>query len=92
LGDITDELHSGEYIEEFVSGGAKNYAYKICNRDASKLPKTVCKVRAITLNYTVAQFVNFNVIKNMILNSEPDELMVHTDKKIKRNRKGEVYH
>jgi hypothetical protein len=26
LGDMTDELKSGEYIDEFVSGGTKNYA------------------------------------------------------------------
>jgi hypothetical protein len=45
LGDMTDELKPGEYIEVFVSGGPKNYAYRICNRDATKKPKTVCKVR-----------------------------------------------
>jgi hypothetical protein len=26
LGDMTDELKQGEYIDEFVSGGPKNYA------------------------------------------------------------------
>jgi hypothetical protein len=88
LGDMTDELHSGEYMEELVSGGPKNYAYKICNRDASQLPKTVCKIRGITLNYNAVQMVNFDVIKDTILNGEPDVVMVHTDKKIKRKRKG----
>jgi hypothetical protein len=28
LGDMTDELVPGEYIEEFVSGGPKHYAYR----------------------------------------------------------------
>jgi hypothetical protein len=50
LGDMTDELKTGEYIDQFVSGGLMNYAYTICNRDASKKPKTVRKVRGITFN------------------------------------------
>jgi hypothetical protein len=32
LGDLTDELEkfgSGSYIEEFVSGGPKNYAFPV---------------------------------------------------------------
>jgi hypothetical protein len=28
---MTNELGSGEYIKEFISGGPKNYAYKIVN-------------------------------------------------------------
>jgi hypothetical protein len=48
LGDITNELKSGEYVDEFVGGGPKNYAYRICNRDVSRNPKTVCKVRGTT--------------------------------------------
>jgi hypothetical protein len=88
LGDMTNELKPGEYIDEFVNGGPKNYAYKIYNRDVTKEPKTVCKVRGITLNYNTSQSVNFDVIKGMILNGEPDMVMVSTDKKIKREMKG----
>ena len=29
LGDMTSELKPSEFIEEFVSGGPKNYAYKV---------------------------------------------------------------
>ena len=29
LGDMTSELRSTEYVSEFVSGGPKNYAYKV---------------------------------------------------------------
>jgi len=29
LGSMTNELHPGEFIEEFFSGGPKNYAYRI---------------------------------------------------------------
>jgi hypothetical protein len=88
LGDMTNELKTGEYTDEFVSVVPKNYAYKICNRDVTKEPKTVCKVRGITLNYSASQLVNFDVIKDMIVNGEPDVVMVRTNKKIKRKTKG----
>ena len=42
LGDMTNELDEGDYIVEFVSGGAKNYGY------ATKHGKIVCKVRGFS--------------------------------------------
>jgi len=42
LGDMTSELEPHEYISEFVSGGLKNYAYKIMYiKNISNQPKTV---------------------------------------------------
>ena len=82
---MTNELGEGEYIEEFVSGGPKNYAFKVRNRDVTR---TVCNVRGITLNYTAMQLVNFNVIREMILKGTPETVTVHTAKKIKRKRAG----
>jgi hypothetical protein len=87
---MTNELEPGEFIDEFVSEGPKNYAYRVINRtDTTKTPKTVCKVRGITLNNSTSQLVNFNVIRDMILNKgRPDEVVtLHTDKKRKRKRK-----
>ena len=83
LGDMTNEPKQGYFIEEFVSGGPKNYAYKVRSGDDVK---TVCKVRGITLNYTAIQLVNFDVIRGMILTGTPDTVTVHTAKKIKRKR------
>ena len=83
LGDMTNELGEGEYIEEFVSGGPKNYAFKVRNRDVTR-----SKVRGITLNYTAMQLVNFNVIREMILKGTPETVTDHTAKKIKRKRAG----
>ena len=84
FGDMTKELGSDEYISEFVSGGPKNYAYKILNAKTSA-KKTVCKMRGITLNYTESQFVNFDSIKNMILCADvKDVITVRTERKIKR--------
>jgi len=39
LGDLTDELEkfgSGSYIEEFVSGGPKNYAFSVFSPTTGK--------------------------------------------------------
>jgi hypothetical protein len=87
LGSMQNELESEEYIEEFVSGGPKNYAYTVVS--STKPAKTVCKVRGITLNYNASKLVNFDVIRKMVLNGGPrDVVTVHTDRKIKRKRKG----
>jgi hypothetical protein len=51
-------------------------------------PKTVCKVRGITLNNSASHLVNFDVIKDMILNQELSHTVtVHTEHTIKRKRK-----
>ena len=84
LGNMTNELGPGEYIDEFVSGGPKNYAYKVMKPDGST--KTVCKVKGITLNYTTSQIVNFETIWDMVLNGTQRDVVVHTAKKIKTKR------
>jgi len=91
LGSMTNELQLGEFIDEFVSGGPKNYAYRVVNRtDTAKTPKIVYKVRGITLNCSASQLVNFDVIRDMILNKRPDEVVtVHTDRKIELKEKKE---
>jgi hypothetical protein len=84
---MQDELKPGEYIEEFVSGGPKNYAYRVVND--KDVTKTVCKVRGITLNYSASKMVNFHVIRKMVLNGGPRGVVtLHTEKKIKRKRNG----
>ena len=61
LGDMTNELDDGDYITEFVSGGAKNYGY------VTKQGKTVCKVRGFSLNVRGSLQLNYEVMKNNIL-------------------------
>jgi len=92
LGDMTSELRPSEFMSEFVSGGHKNYAYRVMTGGTGEEEKTVCKVRGVTLNYNASKLVNFERNKYMILMSgeEPPEtviLNVHTEKKIKRKRK-----
>jgi hypothetical protein len=85
---MTSQLKPGIHIEEFVSGGPKNYAYKTVNPPTGER-ETVCKVRGITLNYSASKLVNFDVISDMIVRgNESDNVIVHTDNKIKRKRAG----
>lgn len=60
LGERKDEL-DGDVITEFVSGGPKNYAY------TTRLGKAVTKVRGFTLNVRGATVLNFQSMKQNIL-------------------------
>jgi len=86
VGDMTSELKEKEYISIFVSMGSKNYAYKLCN-SVTREVKTVCKVRSITFNYKASQIMNFDTIKDLVLNGRYNIIVtVRTDRKM--NRKG----
>jgi hypothetical protein len=90
LGDLTDELEefvSGSYIQEFVSGGPKNYAFSVFSPLTGK-SRTRCKVKGKTLNYDNSGVVNFTSLRNMILEDTP--LHVHNPRKIKRKYGGVV--
>ena len=83
---MTSELKPGFHIKEFVSGGPKNYAYRIVG-PVTDNRETVCKVRGITLNYSASQTVNFDVIKVLVLRGDDIETVsVHTERNIKRKR------
>ena len=65
MGDLTDEVN-GNDITEFVTGGPKNYAYKLEHPDSNG-NQTVCKVRGISLNYKNALQINYDLIKDMVV-------------------------
>ena len=65
LGELTNELETGEHIIEFVSGGPKNYAYK------TNKGNETCKVRGFTLNFTNSQLINFESVKTLLI--DPSE-------------------
>ena len=79
LGELTNEL-DGNHIATFVSGGPKNYSYKV------NTSKTVCKVRGIILNYRTQQDVNLEVMANMVKGVGPETITVDIPFKIVRNR------
>jgi hypothetical protein len=72
LGDLTDEIEPGNYIEEFVSGGPKNYAFKLHHSDEKGI-QYFCKVKGITLNFRGSKVINFHSVKEMILNDTEEE-------------------
>ena len=64
MGELTNEVNprDGDNIQCFVSGGPKNYAYRL------DTGKTCCKVRGFTLNFRNSQKINFDtvhMVKNM---------------------------
>ena len=70
LGELTDEVGGDNYIEEFVSAGPKNYAYKLNNGE------TVCKVKGFTLNYQASTILNMEAIKEMVTNDQTQKYTV----------------
>ncbi|XP_031355210.1 uncharacterized protein LOC116179552 [Photinus pyralis] len=85
LGDMTDEVECygpGSRIVEFVSGGPKNYAFKVFSPSTNNY-SVVCKVKGISLNYKNSAVVNFETIKDAVLNNAP-ETFVETDRRIAR--------
>ena len=72
LGDFTDEVKKkgANYITEFISAGPKNYAYKMDNG------KTSCTVKGFTLNHISSLVVNFDSIREIVLNDREKKLQV----------------
>jgi hypothetical protein len=58
LGDMTNELKPGEYTDELVSGGPKNYAYKIYNKDVRSENLTLAGLRGVHLSCSVVRVSN----------------------------------
>ena len=86
LGDMTDELGSGDHITQFVSLGPKNYAYRTVKGGK------VVKVKGFTLNYHASKYITFDTMLDMV--KEVDELgrgrsivVVNEPRKIIRNVK-----
>ncbi|XP_022800925.1 uncharacterized protein LOC111338671 [Stylophora pistillata] len=61
LGEMTNELDDGDYIQEFISAGAKNYGYR------THLGHVSTKVKGFSLNVRGKKQLNFQVLKNNVL-------------------------
>jgi hypothetical protein len=86
LGDLTSEIEGSDYIEEFVSGGPKNYAYR------TNSGKEVCKVRGFTLNFRNSQIVNLESMKEIVTTTEATSRTILNPHKICRDkRKRKLY-
>ena len=88
LGEFTNELDEGDHITEFVAAGPKNYAYETFKENQC------CKVRGFTLNARGQKILNFNSMKNLVLDEilneeeeqqqQPRTLTLHNPHKITR--------
>jgi len=65
LGEMTDELE-GDHIVEFTSAGPKNYGY------ITNTGKKCCKVRGFTLNVRGSQQLNYDVMRDNLLDEIQD--------------------
>jgi len=83
-----EEYGPNSFIEVFVSGGPKNYAFSVYSPSTGKRI-TKCKVKGITLNYENSKVVNFTTLRDMILENAAT-MHVHNPKKIKRKQGGVV--
>lgn len=70
LGELTSELDSGDYIEEFVSAGPKNYGYR------TKSGKSSCTVKGFTLNSSTTDVINFEAIRRVVLQDQNERIEV----------------
>lgn len=80
LGDLTDELvEYGEnsFISEFVCSSEKSYAYIV--KSPNKSDTIVCKAKGITLNHECAKKVNFESMKNLVLNNQNECIALEKD-------------
>ena len=65
LGEMTDELE-GEHIVEFTSAGPKNYGY------ITNTGKKCCKVRGFTLNVRGSRQLNYDVMRDNLIDEIQD--------------------
>ena len=69
MGELTDELEGygpGAHIQEFVSGGPKNYGYRVRLEEGGPTVGTVVKVKGLTMNSTTKKIVHFDTIKKHV--------------------------
>ena len=85
LGEFTSELSPDDHIVEFASAGPKNYGYR------TKDGKVECKVRGFTLNTRGQEQLNFEILRNNVIDEattpldDPRVEQVHNPHKICRD-------
>jgi len=99
MGELTDELSEfgpNATISEFVAAGPKNYSYKVTDIDGNVIGGC-CKVKGLTLNAHNSSLVNFEKMKELVMNKalkdiegeavpESDQCVVLSEKRITRTK------
>lgn len=86
VGELTNELEkygTDAYISEFVATAPKSYSMKVFDPDTGKTFYDT-RVKGVTLNYQNKQLINFDAMKDMVLNRGPS-IATHNPTKITRN-------
>lgn len=80
LGQLTNEVSPEDgHITHFVSGGPKNYAYKMASG------RETCKVRGFSLNNkTNSDLINFSSICDVVVNKNIEYIKTRNPRKISR--------
>ncbi|KAL2078837.1 hypothetical protein ACEWY4_024581 [Coilia grayii] len=60
LGDLTDELDSGDFITEFCSSGPKTYGYRTANG------RVCMKAKGVTLNTVNAKLIRLETLVDLV--------------------------
>jgi hypothetical protein len=84
LGDLTDKVSDNRIIV------CHRWTKEICLQDCQTRQggnTTICKVRGITLNYKNSLTINFDTIKDMVINYRDDVKTMRDDNKITRDHK-----
>ena len=66
------------------AAGPKNYVFCVFNPETGEY-KSKCTIRGFTLNYANEKIINFNKMRNMIMNNAPPVQVVN-EKKIARTK------
>lgn len=74
LGELTTEVSESEggSIREYVSAGPKSYAYETMSG------AQVCKVRGFTLTHASSQLLNFESVKEIVVNERRGEVVTQS--------------
>jgi len=81
LGEMTNELKDfgpDAFIEEFVSGGPKNYGYRLTGTIDGQDHLTI-KVKGLTINNKTAQQVSFENLRRMVTEFVQEDKMDEED-------------
>ena len=84
LGQFTNEIADSLYIEEFVSAGPKNYAYKLNNG------KTHCTIKGFTQNHLTSLQLTDDAIKDIVCENREKKITVDQIKFVKNKKEWNI--
>jgi len=84
MGQFTNEIKDELHIEEFVSAGPKNYAYKLNNG------KTHCTIKGFTQNHLTSLQLTYDAIKAIVCENQDKKITVDQLKFVKNKQEWSI--